>query len=109
MWKWRKERMKSSFEFLVDLRIKAAKLTPAQRECPFLTNRRFRFDFAWPHKKIALECEGAVWVGGRHTRGTGFIKDCQKYNLAVLNGWKVMRYTPDMIDEIIPDLIKIGL
>ena len=59
----------------------------------FLKKRRFRFDFAWPELHIAVEVEGGVWSGGRHTRGKGYTRDLEKYNLATLHGWKVYRFT----------------
>jgi len=66
-------------------------------EYQFLTNRKFRFDFANLENKIAIEIEGGIYTNGRHTRGSGFLKDMEKYNLAVLNGWKLLRYTPQQI------------
>ena len=57
--------------------------------------RRWRFDYAIPAKKIAIEIEGGVWTRGRHTRGAGFMRDMEKYNMAVELGWVVLRYTPD--------------
>ena len=63
-------------------------------EFKFHPERRWRFDFAWPEHKLALEVEGAVWAGGRHTRGSGFVKDMEKYNKAVLLGWRILRTTP---------------
>ena len=66
-------------------------------EFKFLSDRRFRFDFAWPSLKIAVEIEGGVWSGGRHTRGAGYSRDIEKYNLATRAGWKVYRFTPQMV------------
>lgn len=71
----------------------------ALREYKFHTTRNWRFDFAWPEARVAVEIEGGVWQRGRHTRGTGFIGDCEKYNAAVLDGWRVFRLTGEMIDE----------
>ena len=41
---------------------------------------------------IAVEFEGAVYAGGRHTRGSGYIKDCEKYNEGQVLGWIILRY-----------------
>ena len=56
--------------------------------------RRWRFDLAWPGRKLACEIDGAVYVGGRHTRGTGVEKDCEKFAEALILGWRVLRVTP---------------
>ena len=64
-----------------------------QREHRFHPTRRWRFDFAWPDYKLAVEVEGGAWTGGRHTRGSGFVADCDKYNAATVLGWRVLRYT----------------
>jgi len=66
-------------------------------EYRFDPDRRWRFDYAWPAFMIALEVEGGIWTGGRHTRGTGFLKDIEKYNRAALLGWRVFRCTPDTL------------
>jgi len=79
--------------------IKALKLSKPEREYVFAAPRKWRFDFAWPDKKIAVEVEGGVFVHGSHTRGESFTKDCEKYNAATLKGWKVLRYTPQMISQ----------
>ena len=67
-------------------------------EYKFLPNRKSRFDYAWPIQKVAVEIEGGVFIQGRHTRGLGYINDMVKYNLATVNGWRLLRYTPDAID-----------
>lgn len=66
------------------------------REYRFHPSRKFRFDLAIPDLKIAIEFEGLVFGKGeksRHTQSAGYAKDCKKYNLAVLCGWRVLRYT----------------
>jgi very-short-patch-repair endonuclease len=64
------------------------------REHRFHAVRRWRFDYAWPSEKVALEVEGGVWTGGRHTRGAGFVGDMEKYNAATVAGWRVVRVVP---------------
>lgn len=61
--------------------------------------RKWRFDFAWPAKRVALEVEGGAWIGGRHTRGKGFVADLEKYNTAASAGWTVIRVTPQMLRD----------
>jgi very-short-patch-repair endonuclease len=78
------------------LHCQAEHLRP-EREWQFHPRRKFRFDFAFPSVKLAIEIEGAIWRGGRHSRGTGFENDCVKYNLAVLEGWRVLRYSTGMV------------
>ena len=73
------------------------KLPMPEQEWRFHHERRWRFDFAWPGHKVAVECEGGAWSGGRHTRGKGFIGDLEKYNAAAADGWTVLRYTPQAL------------
>lgn len=65
------------------------------KEHKFHPVRKWRFDYAIPEHKIALEVEGGVWTGGRHTSPKGFLNDMEKYNTATLMGWRVFRTTPD--------------
>lgn len=65
-----------------------------QAEYRFHPDRRWRFDYCWPSQSIAVEIEGGVWSGGRHTRGSGFLKDMEKYNEAGRLGFRVFRFTP---------------
>lgn len=66
-------------------------------EYQFHPTREWPFDLAWPQFKIGVEFHGATFVGGRHTRGTGFMGDRQKMNAAQLLGWRVFEFTPAMI------------
>lgn len=65
------------------------------KEYRFHPIRMWRFDYAIPSHHIALEVEGGVWTGGRHTRSQGFLGDMEKYNTAAIFGWKVLRTVPD--------------
>ena len=80
--------------------IESSLLGECVREYKFLHDRRFRFDLAIPKHKIAIEFEGGVWTHGRHTRGKGYVNDCKKYNLAVMHGWKLLRYTVEDTKKI---------
>ena len=79
--------------------LKANKLPTPEREWRFLPDRKFRFDMAYTEGRVGVEVEGGTWVAGRHNRGGGFAKDCEKYNLAALNGWVVIRVTSEHIEN----------
>jgi hypothetical protein len=79
--------------------IVAAGLPAPIREHRFAPPRRWRFDYAWPAHRLALEVEGGTWSGGRHVRGRGYEADCEKYNAAALLGWTVLRVTPGMLRD----------
>jgi hypothetical protein len=79
---------------------KRAGLPRPVTEHPFAAEamgRAWRFDYAWEARRVALEVEGGVWTGGRHTRPSGFLRDVEKYNAAACLGWRVLRCTPDTL------------
>ncbi len=86
----------SEGEELFALHCKAEGLSPV-REWSFAKPRRWRFDFAFPKEKLAVEIEGGTWIQGRHNRGSSIEKDLEKYNTAALLGWTVLRFTPAMV------------
>lgn len=59
--------------------------------------RKWRFDYAWPEHKVALEVEGGLFarVKGRHARPQGIRGDMEKYNTAAGMGWLVLRCLPE--------------
>ena len=59
--------------------------------------RGWRFDFAWPSLKIALEIDGGTYIGGAHVRRKGYERDCKKNNAAQLEGWIVLRADRNMV------------
>jgi hypothetical protein len=69
------------------------------KEYIFHPTRKWRFDFAVPAYRMAVEIDGGVYIGGRHTRGRGFENDCEKINEAIINGWMVLRFTSSMMRD----------
>lgn len=65
------------------------------KEFQFHPTRRWRFDYAIPAKKVAVEVDGGVWTGGRHINPAGYINDMEKLNTAASMGWLVLRITTD--------------
>ena len=84
----------------IELVLKSRKI-PFVTEYKFMEERKFRFDVAIPEKKIAIEYEGLnVGAKSRHTTNVGYSGDCLKYNLAIVNGWKVLRFTAYNYEEV---------
>ena len=74
-----------------------------------LATRRFRFDFAWPEQKVALEVEGGFFGSGRrcpacrqlprsgHSSVRRLKDDADKYSWAAATGWTIIRRWPDAL------------
>lgn len=105
----------SQLEEELALHLRAVKLPRPEREFHFAAHhvgrgagirkrlaaaglRDWRFDFAWPRLRIAVECEGGAWMKkGGHTTGKGFADDLRKYDAAMRLYWNVYRCDQDMI------------
>ena len=80
---------------------------PAYMEQYRFCDRRYTFDYAWPECKIAVEMDGGNymvrwskklrrWVAvGKHTKSA----DYEKLNGALLLGWRVLRFTGEMLRQ----------
>lgn len=97
----------SRLEIIAEQIIRSSGIPGLVPEYRFHPDRKWRFDFAFPDLKIAIECEGAVYSRGRHTRGSGYIADTEKYNEAAILGWIVLRYTYQTLNRICPDLKRV--
>jgi very-short-patch-repair endonuclease len=96
---WQSLMTGSDLECNLVLHMRAEQLPMPEKEYRFDQRRKWRFDFAWPEQRVACEVEGGTWANGRHTRGSGFERDCQKYNAAALAGWRVLRFTGGMVER----------
>jgi very-short-patch-repair endonuclease len=88
-----------SLEKELERQLKDRKIGGFEREYRFNPERRWRFDFAWPNPKVAVEIDGGIYqaLPGRHNRGAGMEKDNEKLNWAVSRGWKPLRFGPNAI------------
>lgn len=71
--------------------------------------RRFKAD--WKVSKgnnyCLVEYEGINSQTARHTTITGYTNDCTKYNLAQINGHRILRYTMVNFCNVFEDLEKV--
>ncbi len=72
---------------------------PPMVEFKFHPNRRWRFDFCWPDKLIALEVQGGLFIRGAHSRGAYIVKSQEKYNHAALMGWRIFYFQPKEFND----------
>ena len=79
------------------LLLRGAGLPPPQLEYRFHPKRRWRFDLAWPEYHLAVELDGGEWLarGGRHNTDA----DREKLNHAAVLGWRVLRFSGQMIER----------
>lgn len=66
-------------------------------EWQFCHGRRWRFDYAVPNKKFAIELDGGLFVQGAHSNPAAIRKNYEKMNMAATLGWRVWRYAPEQV------------
>lgn len=79
--------------------------------------RRWRFDFAWPGAdapgwhgtplKLAIEIDGGLFVNGAHNRGMALLGQYEKDREAQLQGWMVLRYSPQQLHLAAVDVLTV--
>lgn len=66
-----------------------------EREYRFHPVRKWRFDFAWPAQKLAVEVDGGAFSKGGHSRAIPQAGDNDKTNAAILLGWRVLKFNTE--------------
>jgi hypothetical protein len=62
-------------------------------------SKRYRLDFAHLPSRTGVEVQGGVYNRGRHVTGSGYERDCRKYNLAYTSGWTIFLLTSTMAKD----------
>jgi len=73
---------------------------------PWPAVRQYRFDFAKPDLRIAIEIDGGQWIHGSHQRAQRYESDCDKLNSAALDGWLVLRFTTNHLYNRIDEMLE---
>ena len=95
---------KNTIEFILKAFQQQGLIPEYVKEHQFDLQRKFRFDYAVPELKLAIEYEGLMSDKSGHTTIAGYSKDCSKYNLATAQGWKVLRYTALNYSDLAQDI-----
>ena len=100
-----------TFATLVPLLCRAHGLPEPVAEYRFAKPRRFAFDWCWVEAQVALEIEGGFFGvgkpcpvcrrrgGGGHSSIERLKSDVEKYNLATVMGYKVIRAMPEQVES----------
>lgn len=67
---------------------------------------KWRFDFAWPKVKVAVEIDGYTNGGRGHVSGTQYSSDCRKLNQAQKERWVLLRFDAKMLNKEMVETIK---
>lgn len=70
---------------------------PYWRQYRYVPGRQFRADFGIPERKLLIEVQGGVFSRRAHGSITGVLKDNERLNQATLQGYRVLRFTPDEV------------
>ena len=108
---------KTDYSAAVALLCKVLWIQKPLAEQRLVPGRKWAVDFVWPNPKfdllngtinnydllwyhgLILEVEGGAYKQGRHTRGTGFEGDCEKYNALAALGYRLIRVLPSWFDN----------
>lgn len=98
----------------IELALKAIGL-PFEREYLFAPDRKFRADYCLPDHRILIEYEGLIYNNNRrgssgksrHTTIKGFTGDIEKYNIATLLGFRMLRYTAKTYKQVYSDVMSL--
>lgn len=66
-----------------------------EAEYRFHTDRKWRFDYAWPAAKVAIEIDGGQW----QVTGRDLSREAERNNEAQIAGWCVLHMTSEQIDK----------
>ena len=83
----------SRLETMFALQLRAIGAPPwVEQYVGAVPGRKYRLDFAFPERKICVECVGHV-----HRIKKRFLADCERTCLLVLEGWRVLPVSGDDI------------
>ena len=64
-------------------------------EYKYVPCRKYKADYCIPEWRLLIEIQGGLFNKKAHGSITGLLKDIQRLNLATVNGFYLLRITPD--------------
>jgi very-short-patch-repair endonuclease len=93
------DRNDSNAENQLAFQLKAAKAPLFERQFKIILGRRFKADFYFPVARLIVEVDGGGWIHGRHSRGAGMERDCEKSALIAAMPARLLRVTPKHVED----------
>jgi very-short-patch-repair endonuclease len=90
-----KRRQHTDAQILLQIHLRELGLE-TEREYSFMPGRRWKFDLASVEQRLAFEADGGKFHGG-HRRGQALEDDYERQNTAIMEGWRILRFTNDQI------------
>jgi hypothetical protein len=87
----------SQLELQLKNKLREAGLPLGDAGVAIIPGRKYEFDRVWREQMVAVEVQGATFVKGGHSSGTGIERDCEKACLAAIHGWKYLPVTKNQI------------
>lgn len=78
---------------------RAHDLPDPEEEFRFHPTRRWRWDYCWPERMLAVEVDGGLFIQGRHSQGAGRERDLEKHAEGIAMGWRVLVVSPRMVND----------
>ena len=84
----------SHLEALLATQLALAGLKGVKTQFKAIPGRQFKWDFAFPESRLLIEVQGGTFSRKKsgHKTGMGINRDCEKSNLAVIAGWRVLAF-----------------
>lgn len=98
----RKRTPKNDYKATFLLHLKFAGLPEPACEYQFHESRKWRFDYAFIEKKVAVEYQGLAWKNegaSGHQSIAGLMNDCEKFTEASLAGWTLILITAESVNS----------
>lgn len=93
------EGVESQLELSLLRKLRRAGLPEGTAQVRGIPGRQFKFDRGWTDRKVAVNVQGAIYVRGGHSTGTGIERDCEVACLATLAGWTYLPVTEKQIES----------
>ncbi len=81
--------------------LRVAGVPDPDTEFCFHPTRKWRWDFCWPDKLVAVEYQGGIYNQGKqgHQTTVGIERDCLKFSWGAALGWRLLPINAGMVRD----------